>query len=125
MRHLGLPWVLLGAWMLAWAQEPGHTTQPSKDAVIERSWLGDPDSSLSPQAALAGSWKPFSGPLSRGFTASTTWVRVKIDPAAAGPSSIASDRRLVLTISPGHLDEVAVFQTRWWWWCCSWCCCAS
>jgi signal transduction histidine kinase len=81
-----------------------------RDAIVERSWLDDRDENLSPEAALERSWSPFSGSLSRGYTASTTWLRVKVDPAAATPVAAGADRRLVLRILPGHLDEVAVFR---------------
>ena len=37
-------------------------------------------------------------------------MRVKVDPAAAGPTPIAGDHRVVLRIVPGHLDEVTVWQ---------------
>lgn len=104
---------MLAAWLLAVAcqQALAQTAlDVPRDGVTERLWLDDPDSRLSPQAALEDSWTPFEGPLSRGFTASTTWVRVKVDPAAAGPTSIAGDHRVVLRIVPGHLDEVAVWR---------------
>lgn len=88
----------------------GDLQTATHDGVTQRSWLDDPDSALSPQAALDGAWTPFSGTLARGYGRSTTWVRLMIDPAAAGRASIATDHRLVLLIKPGHLDEVAVFR---------------
>lgn len=81
-----------------------------RDAIVERTWLDDPDSALSPEAALGRDWKAFTGSLSRGFTSSTTWIRLKIDPAAIDPPPSGTDRRFVLSIVPGHLDEVAVFR---------------
>ena len=114
LRHLLLACLVGAAGLQAWAQEPGQAPgqdgPAAKDAVVERSWLDDPHSSLTPQAALQGDWTPLAGLLSRGFTTSTTWVRLKIDPAAAGPASIANDHRMVLTIAPGNLDEVAVYR---------------
>ncbi len=83
-----------------------------RDAIVERTWLDDPQGTLSPREALAGQWTPFSGSLSRGYTASTTWLRLKIDPAAAGPGGVTSDHRLVLRILPVHLDEIIVFRTN-------------
>lgn len=80
------------------------------DAVVQKAWLDDPDSSLSPQTAIESAWTSYEGVLSRGFTASTTWVRVKIDPAAVGLDAVSDDHRLVLRIAPGHLDEVAVWR---------------
>jgi hypothetical protein len=81
-----------------------------RDGVTHRSWLDDPDSTFSPQEVLGRNWRRFDGPLSLGYTRSTTWVRLTIDPAAAGAASLPSDRRLVLRILPGHLDDVTVYR---------------
>ena len=81
-----------------------------RDGVTHRSWLNDPDSTFSPQEVLGRNWRRFEGPLSLGYTRSTTWVRLTIDPAAAGAASLPSDRRLVLRILPGHLDDVTVYR---------------
>ena len=102
-----LAWLLTampGALHAQGSEVDGH------DGVTHRSWLDDPDGTFSPQDVLGRSWRRFDGPLSRGFTRSTTWVRLTIDPAAAGPASLPSDRRLVLRILPGHLDDVTVYR---------------
>lgn len=103
-----LVWLLLCASWQALAQSPGHL---GADAVTERAWLDDPDGSLSPRTALARDWTPVAGPLAQGYTRSTTWLRLRVDPAAASPAQMQSDTRLVLRIRPGHLDEVAVYRT--------------
>jgi signal transduction histidine kinase len=100
-------------WLLAIACMPAgvHAAPDAPhDAIVARAWLDDPESALSPQAALERPWTVFTDSLSRGYTASTTWLRLKIDPAMATPGRLASDHRLVLRILPGHLDEVAVFR---------------
>jgi two-component system, sensor histidine kinase LadS len=104
-----LVWLLAGICLPALAK-PLDTGL--RDAIVERNWLDDPASGLSPKAAIEANWTRFSGSLSRGFVASgsTTWLRLRIDPAAAGPGSIASDDRLLLRIMPGHLDEIALFR---------------
>lgn len=99
-----LAWLCLPASAQLLREEPG-------DAITSRAWLGDAGSELTPQAALAGQWAPFADSLARGFTSSTTWLRLTIDPAKARRAqSNGPDRRLVLLIMPGHLDEVAVFR---------------
>jgi two-component system, sensor histidine kinase LadS len=106
-RRLAFACLLLGLCVPSLAQvSPDHPL----DAVVHKAWLDDPGGSLSPQAAIESDWVPFKGLLSRGFTASTTWVRLKIDPAAAGAATEAADHRLVLRIVPVHLDEVAVWR---------------
>ncbi len=87
--------------------DPGRDDQ---DAIVERAWLDDPDGTISPETAIGRAWTPFQGTLSRGYVTSTTWLRLRIDPAAAGLPDGAADRRLVLVVIPGHLDEVAVYR---------------
>ncbi len=92
------------------ASQSRDTRSGERDGVVARAWLDDPDGALSPEAALGRVWTPFDGTLSRGYVTSTTWLRLRIDPAAAGPPSVAGDRRVVLIIMPGHLDEIAVYR---------------
>jgi hypothetical protein len=86
------------------------TRSVERDAVVERAWLDDPAGTLSPEAALGRAWMPFEGTLSRGYVTSSTWLRLRLDPAAAGPPTFATDHRVVLVIMPGHLDEIAVYR---------------
>ena len=109
-RGLILGVLLLASALSVFAAAPMERT-PRADAIVYRGWQSDPDGTLSPQDVSGRAWTPFTGLLSRGFTSSTTWVRLVIDPAATGPGSLADDHRLVLQIVPGHLDEVAVFRT--------------
>ena len=87
----------------------GASQVVSRDAVVDRSWLSDLQGTLSPEQALSGQWTKYEGPLARGFTRSVTWVRLKIDPALAGPGSLPSDHRLVLQMVPSRLDEISVW----------------
>lgn len=108
---LGLLLVLV--WLLALTPGPLRaqgSEADSRDGVTHRSWLDDPDGTLLAQDVLGRNWTRFDGPLSLGFTRSTTWVRLTIDPAAAGPASLSTDHRLVLRILPGHLDDVTVYR---------------
>jgi signal transduction histidine kinase len=99
------------AFLLTGACGPATGTMSiERDAVVERAWLDDPAGTLSPEAALGRVWTPFDGSLSRGYVTSSTWLRLRINPAAAGPPSVAADRRLVLGIMPSHLDEIAVYR---------------
>ena len=105
--------VVLIAWLVTGLLAPAFAQSSQverRDAVVERSWLSDADGTLSPQDVLTQNWTKFDGPLGRGFTNSITWVRLKLDPAVAGPASIASDHRLVLRIVPSRLDEVTAYR---------------
>lgn len=84
-----------------------------RDRISERAWLDDPSNSLGPEQVRSMTWIPYSGPLRRGFLTSTTWLRLKIEPATRS-ERMHPDRqsRLVLRILPGHLDEIALFDPR-------------
>ncbi len=98
--------------VLAGGCDPETGTEAGeRDGIVARAWLDDPDSTMSPEAALGRVWTPFNGTLARGHVRSTTWLRLRIDPAAAGTPAIAADQHLVLVIMPGHFDEVAVYRT--------------
>lgn len=88
----------------------GASQVVSRDAVVDRSWLSDPQGTLSPEQALSSQWTKYEGALGRGFTSSVTWVRLKLDPALAGSGSFPSDHRLVLRIIPSRLDEVTAWR---------------
>ncbi|HAZ42895.1 MAG TPA: hypothetical protein DCY52_11545, partial [Methylococcaceae bacterium] len=46
---------------------------------------------------------PFTGVLNRGYSASTFWLRIRIDPEGATD-------RLILRVRPNYLDEVVLFD---------------
>jgi hypothetical protein len=48
-------------------------------------------------------FQPYAGILNRGYTRSTYWIRLHINPEGAGES-------LILRIRPNYLDEVALFD---------------
>jgi signal transduction histidine kinase len=87
--------------------EPANASDP----ILERSWLEDEDGVLSPEQALQGPWQPFDELFTAGLTRSTLWIRLLIDPGRAAKPSLEGDQRLVLSMLPVHLDEVAVFQS--------------
>ncbi len=104
--------------LLTWAQGPGQAASQApvhdqRDRISERAWLDDPSNSLGPEQVRMMNWTPYTGPLRRGFVASTTWLRLRIEPAPH-PDQSRLDRqsRLVLRILPGHLDEIALFDPR-------------
>jgi len=104
---------LLVLWQgLALAQTQ-DLARDQRDRISERAWLDDPSHSLGPEQVRSMSWTPYSGPLRRGFVTSTTWLRLKIEPAptSEGPHPDPQSR-LVLRILPGHLDEIALFDPR-------------
>ena len=113
---------LLAVWQLPGLAQPAEPAQQAqqaqllsdqRDHISARAWLDDPASSLGPDQVRAMGWTTYTGPLRRGFTGSTTWLRLKITPADPGRRAADRQTRLVLRIQPGHLDEIALFDPRY------------
>lgn len=105
---------LLAVWQLPGLAQPAQPSRDQPDHISARAWLDDPASSLAPDQVRAMAWTPYTGPLRRGFVASTTWLRLKITPPAdRGQRGADRQTRLVLRIQPGHLDEIALFDPRY------------
>ncbi|WP_297723394.1 ATP-binding protein [Limnohabitans sp. Rim8] len=108
----GLLWLLL-FWQLPGLAQPVEAARDSIDHISARAWLDDPSNSLGPEQVRSMAWTPFTGPLRRGFLASTTWVRLTIEPPAdQGHGVEQRQSRLVLRMQPGQVDEIALFDPR-------------
>lgn len=84
------------------------------DHISARAWLEDPTHTQGPEQVRAMTWTPYEGPLRNGFSASTTWIRLKIEPLAHKACRQADDlSQMILRIQPGHLDEIALFDPRY------------
>ncbi len=76
------------------------------DLALERAWVDDPGGTLTLQEVQRLPAQAYRGLLSRGFTRSATWIRLKI---AGVPGARAGDT-LVVRIRPAYLDEIALFD---------------
>ncbi len=78
----------------------------TRDYIVARSYVVDPDASLDLDAVKAKPALPYEGVLGRGFTGAATWLKLTVAPApAAGP-----DHRLMLRVRPSYLDQVRLFD---------------
>lgn len=73
--------------------------------VVAQGWLEDPDGKLSLDEVRDRDMTPFNGLLSRGYTASVIWIRLRLDPGAASP-----DDKLIIRLRPSYLDEIRLFD---------------
>ena len=95
--------------------ESGKTEEQSlnrRDAIISRAWLQNDQNYLTPDAIAQEAWTIFEGSLSLGYTKSTTWLRLNIDPQIIKKNDGINRARLVLRVLPNHLNEIAVFYTN-------------
>jgi signal transduction histidine kinase len=105
---------LLAVWQLPGLAQPAQPPRDQPDHIVARAWLDDPASSFEHDQVRAMAWTPYTGPLRRGFVASTTWLRLKVTPPAdRGQRAADRQTRLVLRMQPGHLDEIALFDPRY------------
>ena len=112
MMRWGMVWLLL-VWQLPGLAQSVPPARDPLDHISARAWLDDPSNSLGPEQVRSMAWTPFTGPLGRGFLASTTWVRLKIEPPDnQGPTGENWRPGLVLRMQPGQLDEIALFDPR-------------
>lgn len=76
------------------------------DLASARAYVDDPTASLSLAEVQQLPALPFDGVLSRGFVASATWLRLRVE---AVPHAQPGDR-LVVRIRPTYLDRIALFD---------------
>ncbi len=77
----------------------------SKDYLLERAYLEDASSALTFEDAQNKAYTPFNGLLSKGYSKSAYWVRLKL-PGSRNPEL----KELVLRMQPTYLDEIALFD---------------
>jgi two-component system, sensor histidine kinase LadS len=80
----------------------------SHDYVLERAYFEDPSNSLSFAEVQNKAYTPYTGLLSKGYSTSTFWVRLKIAPV--NDLQDESLKKLVLRIQPTYLDEIELFD---------------
>ena len=111
LARCGLVW-LLAVWQLQGLAQQVQPASDPRDHISARAWADDPTSSLGPDQMRAMTWTPYTGPLRRGYLASTTWLRLKVEPTVAARHGPGRQTRLVLRMQPGQLDEIALFDPR-------------
>lgn len=76
------------------------------DLVRERAYVDDPTAALRLDEVRQMPATPFAGVLSRGFTRSATWIRLRVD----GLPGADASGQLVVRIRPVYLDRVELFD---------------
>lgn len=84
-----------------------HTAGASThDYVVERAYFEDQTNALNLSQVKEKPFKTFPGMLTKSYSQSTFWVRIKIAP----PLKAVHDHQLVLKIQPTYLDTVELFD---------------
>jgi signal transduction histidine kinase len=87
---------------------PAHASS----GVREQAYAEDASGQLDFAVAQKLPFIPFTGAFAKGYSNSTFWIRLKIDPEAAKASSSAFGNIVVLRIRPPYLREVEVFDPQ-------------
>ncbi|NDG40281.1 MAG: hypothetical protein EBY28_13105 [Betaproteobacteria bacterium] len=98
MSIRSLAWIFLAV-LAGW----GPMQAAAADLIRERGILVDPGGELSFEQVQRQSFSPVGKLLTQGFTRSTLWLRMVVDPAEAS-------QQVSLRVLPATLDEVALFS---------------
>lgn len=90
--------------LLVWALSVG-TCVWAQDHVLEKSFWTDATGTASFAQAQLADYTPYTGVLSKGYSPSVQWVRLKIEGV---PLSVSNS--LVLRIRPVYLDRIELFD---------------
>lgn len=103
-RHVLISLALVaGGWVQAHADAHDH--------IKARAWFEDTSGQMTLAQVRQADFVPYQSVLSRGFGSSPVWVRLTIDPTAAGAiHSAAQEDKLILRIRPVYLDHVELFD---------------
>lgn len=81
--------------------------QASKqDWIVEQAYLEDASNAMTWQQVQQQTPTTYSGLFSKGYSASTFWLRLKI----AGTAKAAEAGKLILRLEPTYVDEVQLFD---------------
>jgi len=78
------------------------------DHILEKAYWTDSTANASFEQARAASYTPYANLLSKGYSPSAQWVRLKIQ--AVTPDEPDAAESLVLRIRPIYLDEILLFD---------------
>ena len=86
----------------------GHAS--ARDYILERAYLEDGSNALSLDQVKTTPLIPYDTMLSKGYSPSTFWVRLKIAPVDETFKASQYGRRLMVRIMPTYLDEIQIYD---------------
>lgn len=85
----------------------------ASDYITNRAYVEDPSGQMTLNEVMTKPVSEFSGLLSKGFTQSAFWIRLRIDPQVAKAARVDKTNKadqLILRIRPAYLDEILLFD---------------
>lgn len=96
----------IGLLLLWWC---GSACAEPADLIVERAWVEDPTGQMTLAQVRQAPEQPLAGAhFDQGFSASASWIRLRIDPTRADAG--LADERLVMRIRPSYLDDIQLFD---------------
>jgi signal transduction histidine kinase len=92
--------------MLVFCLLSATATAATHDYVLERAYVEDPSNALTLPQVEQQTVTPFKSLLTKGYSQSAFWIRLKID-AVVGENP----GNLILRIEPSYLDEIELFDS--------------
>ncbi len=81
----------------------------ANEPIGDRSWVEDPSGKMTLEEVKTAEQNPLEGKFfSRGYSQSTFWVRIRIDPSRF--KLINPDDRLIIRIRPPYIDNIELFD---------------
>lgn len=80
-----------------------HSLALSQNLIMSQEYLEDKEGSIDVQELETSAFTAFPGSLSQGYSASTYWIRIKVQPHPQG-------KKIKLRIRPTFLDEVTLYE---------------
>lgn len=97
---------LLSVLIVSWAILGGLAQAATTDYIVDRAYFEDASNQLTFDQVKEKPFVVFNGMLSKGYSHSAFWVRLKIAPVMTEKA----DEPLVLKIQPTYLDEVQLYD---------------
>lgn len=81
------------------------------DRIVGRAYFEDKSAQLNFAQVQTQQFTPYTGVLSKGFSDSAFWIRLRIAPDTSRfDDSVGDGNKLILRIRPTYLDEIALFD---------------
>lgn len=79
--------------------------------ISEQAWLEDPGGELSFKEVQQKNFTPYTALLTKGYSASTFWVRLRINPPTTSErGAVKAQDQLVIRIRPPYIDHIELYD---------------
>ena len=100
-------------WLAVFIFICASVTAQAQSAIVGQAFYEDPTNQLEFAAVRDRTFTPYQGILNKGYSSSTFWIRLDLDPARdTGTMAGFQQDLFVLRISPSFLDEIELYDPQ-------------